>query len=328
MTEPRDELLERYAEAIAQDPRRPSERVRNAAHAHAQMLRDQAAVINRAQGIAPTKPAANQPQWTLSLVASLAVVGLAGLLYVQINQGAPEDREIALGTPTPSHVPAPVLAPDPTVSARADTGQAPSPKSTKQPPPAAPPVSNQPAQDATQATANVATPRVYSAAPAEADAGISAKATGKSTEQIASAVTERNSRSEARAESAARAVPAAPAVVAAAAPPPPPAADTQRRAHGLTVGTATAQLLEAARTGDISTLQEVLTQGVAINTRDHNGNTALMLAVRHRQAAAVRKLLDMGADTSLLSKEGLTALRIAEQMGFADIARLLEAEKR
>ena len=314
MTEPRDELLERYAEAIAQDPRRPSERVRNAAHAHAQMLRDQAAVINRAEGIAPTKPAANLPQWTLSLVASLAVVGLAGLLYVQINQGAPEDREIALGAPTPSHLPAPVLAP--------------SPKSTKQPPPAAPPVSNQPAQDATQATANVATPRVYSAAPTEADAGISAKATGKSTEQIASAVTERNSRSEARAESAARAVPAAPAVVAAAAPPPPPAADTQRRAHGLTVGTATAQLLEAARTGDISTLQEVLTQGVAINTRDHNGNTALMLAVRHRQAAAVRKLLDMGADTSLLSKEGLTALRIAEQMGFADIARLLEAEKR
>ena len=42
MTEPRDELLERYAEAAAQDLRRPSERVRNAARAHAQMLRDQA----------------------------------------------------------------------------------------------------------------------------------------------------------------------------------------------------------------------------------------------------------------------------------------------
>ena len=77
MNQPRDELLERYADAVAQDPRRPSERVRNAACAHAQLLHDQTAAMLPAKNGAAARPAANQPQWTLSLVASLAVVGLA-----------------------------------------------------------------------------------------------------------------------------------------------------------------------------------------------------------------------------------------------------------
>ena len=99
MTEkPLDGLLERYAEAVAQDTRRRSDRVRTAAQAHAQMLRDQAAVVQRVEGAAPPKPEANRSQWTISLVASLAVVGLAGSLYVQIDRGTSEDRDAALGT--------------------------------------------------------------------------------------------------------------------------------------------------------------------------------------------------------------------------------------
>lgn len=93
------------------------------------------------------------------------------------------------------------------------------------------------------------------------------------------------------------------------------------------MGSAAALFLEAARTGNMPALQEQLAQGMAVNTRDPNGNTALMLAVRHRQAAAVRKLLDSGADTTLLNKDGSTALHLANQMGFADMAQLLQAPR-
>lgn len=102
MNQPRDELLERYADAVAQDPRRPSERVRNAACAHAQLLHDQTAAMLPAKNGAAARPAANQPQWTLSLVASLAVVGLAGLMYLQIDRSTQQDREIAMGAAAPS----------------------------------------------------------------------------------------------------------------------------------------------------------------------------------------------------------------------------------
>ena len=186
MTEPRDELLERYAEAVAQDLRRPSDRVRNATRAHAQMLRDQAAVAQRAESATPAKPAANQPQWTFSLVASLAVVGLAGLMYLQIDRGASEDREVAMGTPAPS----PTLP-----AARTDTAQAPRAASPPaSPAPAAiaghkempPSPAVQPLKDSVQITANVATIPAYSAPPAEANA--EPKTMDKSTEQLAGAV--------------------------------------------------------------------------------------------------------------------------------------------
>ena len=303
MTEPRDELLERYAEAVAQDPRRPSDRVRNAARAHAQMLRDQAAQVKRAHYAAPTKPAANQPQWTLSLVASLAVVGLAGLLYVQIDRGAPQDREIALGAPAPSHVPSPSPSPssNSAQSARTDTAQASPPRPTapaaqarqrSQPEVilAAPSAPIPTVQDAAQAVANATPPRVYSAVPAEADSHPAAKMPSKATGQIASADSGRDAELQTRAESATR---------------------------------ASAQFLHAARVGNIATIHKLLAQGVAVDARDDGGNTSLMLAVTHRQAQVVRKLLDSGADASLVNASGLTALQLAKQQGFADIVQLL-----
>ena len=95
---PLGKLSELYAETGAQVTRRPPDRVRNTARAHAQMLRDQAAVVQRVEGAAPPKTAANRSQRTISLVASLNVVYLAGLLYAQLDRGTPEDRDAALGT--------------------------------------------------------------------------------------------------------------------------------------------------------------------------------------------------------------------------------------
>lgn len=345
MTEPRDELLERYAEAVAQDPRRPSERVRHAARAHAQMLRDQAAEVKRMEGTATPKTAANQPQWTYSLVASLAVVGLAGLLYVQIDRGAPEDREIALGAPIPSQAPAPLSPPNPSPSERMDSAQV-SPK--QQPAPAAhtrqrqnekavaeaataaataraavPPAANQPVQDAAQTMANVATSRAHSAPPVEVDAS-PAKVTSKATGHVASTESLRDAKSEVTMAPAAP-TPAAPAF-AAAAPPPPPAAP--RHAREMAAGiVAKAPFLDAVRSGHTETVQKLLTQGVAINARDENGNTALMVAVAHRHTPLVRMLLDRGADPALVNQEGLTALRLASQMGLADMVQLLQTSR-
>jgi hypothetical protein len=314
MTEPRDELLERYAEAAAQDPRRPSERVRHAARAHAQMLRDQASETKRAEDSAPTRTAANQPRWTISLVASLAVVGLAGLLYVQIDRGEPQDSEIALGAPSPSAIPAPT-----------------SPTALSAPP----------AQNAAPALAKAAPPRVYSTVPTEA-APHTAKQTHMAAEQIASAdAAVRETTNEARAESAVRAataqmrapatpaatapakLAAAPAAVAAA----PAMADISRSRQAMVVDTAAAQLLQAARGGQVETVQKLLAQGVAINTRDDKGNTALILAVTYRQPNVVRILLDRGADPALVNNEGMTALRLASLMEMPEMVQLLQTPR-
>ena len=91
--------------------------------------------------------------------------------------------------------------------------------------------------------------------------------------------------------------------------------------------TPSALFLDAARTGNTEALQQLLAQGVAINTRDANGNTALTVAVRQRQAPIVRALLEMGADTRLTNREGLTALQLANQLGLADMVELLQASR-
>lgn len=289
MNQPRDELLERYADAVAQDPRRPSERVRNAACAHAKMLRDQAAVVQQAQSGAADRPAANQAQWTLSLVASLAVVGLASLMYLQIDRSTPQDREIAMGAAAPS--------------------------------PTNPPTA-------------VATHQEKSANPVLPPPKVATQTgASKAAEQFADASARVDAKREVRAESSGRMaqsnrstaltpatppVMAAPPAYSAPAPAPSPAPATAKD-----VATTAIPLLEAARAGNTPALQELLAQGAPINARDDNGNTALMLAVRYRHATTVRKLLDLGADTGLLNHEGLTALQIAQQMGFADIAETL-----
>lgn len=289
MNQPRDELLERYADAVAQDPRRPSERVRNAACAHAQLLHDQTAAMLPAKNGAAARPAANQPQWTLSLVASLAVVGLAGLMYLQIDRSTQQDREIAMGA----------AAPSPTNPATAVATHQEKSANPVVPPP----------KVATQTGAS------------------------KATEQFADASARVDAKREVRAESSGRMaqsnrstaltpatppVMAAPPAYSAPAPAPSPAPATAKD-----VAPTAIPLLDAARTGNTTALQELLAQGAPINARDDNGNTALMLAVRYRHATTVRKLLDLGADTGLLNHEGLTALQIANQMGFADIAETL-----
>ena len=286
MTKPRDQLLERYADAVAQDPRRPSDRVRNAVRAHAQMLRDQAAAVQRVEAAASTpRPAANLPQWKLSMVASLVVVGLAGLLYVQVDRGAHEDREMALGVPAPA-------------TAGPARIQEPAAAQTAKPQPTAPAnASDNAALKATQP-------------------GKRAQPPNESAEAVADATSTKSGPDFA--------VPA-PAPAAKAMTPPPLSA--MRSSGRLTNTTAANQeFLAAVQTGQTDTVQQLLAQGMPVNARFDNGNTALMLAVIHRQEELVKLLLSQGADTSLVNQQGMTAVQIANQMGFADIAKRIRPD--
>ncbi len=90
-----DELVRRYREASEQDDARPGAHVRNAVRAHAQMLATATAPLPALP--APSRTAANQSRWKISALATVAVVGLSGLLMLQFQRGTPEEQEIAYG---------------------------------------------------------------------------------------------------------------------------------------------------------------------------------------------------------------------------------------
>lgn len=347
MTKPRDELLERYGDAVAQDPRRPSDGVRNAARAHAQMLRDQAAAVQQIEGNAPTtKPAANQSQWTLSLVASLAVVGLVGLIFVQIDRGTTDEREAGLGLATPGPAPSPTESPN--------VANAPAPINASAATVARKEVSNRlkpntapvpsPVQDAAKSTDPLEARHTEAAIPF-AETKAPARADKKMTDTVAGAVAPQVARMQGIGESATRIAPAAravappPAAPAPIAPPGPapsvaaatanisaaPLPESHQRARQMPATTPSTVFLEAARLGKNEVLQQLLAQGVDIDTRDDTGNTALMLAVRHRQVSVVRTLLASGANTRLTNHDGMNALQLANGLGLTDMVQLLQS---
>ena len=67
-------------------------------------------------------------------------------------------------------------------------------------------------------------------------------------------------------------------------------------AHALYAQSPDTALLEAARAGDLSRIQQLLTDGADPNAADSNAATALMWAVHSGNLAAARYLIDYGAD--------------------------------
>lgn len=315
MSEPRDELMERYADAVAHDASRPSARVRDAVLSHARLLAEsRCADAAAATVVKPGTNAANQSKWTMSLVASVVLVGFTGLMVVQIDRGTPADREVALGNPRQS-ASIPVVATAPVVSTAPEQNVviAVAPKRTLTPAPAPRPL---PAGEATTARQEV-----------HQDA----------TGQVASSI----ENSERRVPMAPQAMADSMASVAAQkalappafetdAPPAPPAqpAPLVAAARSRELGTNKAvarptAFFEAARTGQVATIDTWLKNGVPVNTRDNNGDTALMIAVAHQQVAVVKKLLAMGADPSLINRHGQTAMELARGLQRPDLVEML-----
>jgi ankyrin repeat protein len=81
----------------------------------------------------------------------------------------------------------------------------------------------------------------------------------------------------------------------------------------------------AARSGEVSVLNEFIKAGFPINARNNQSYTALMVAAYQGQQVAVQTLLDEGADACLRDKRGHTALMGAVIKGEWRIAKLLYA---
>ncbi|MBI3583277.1 MAG: ankyrin repeat domain-containing protein [Nitrospinae bacterium] len=81
--------------------------------------------------------------------------------------------------------------------------------------------------------------------------------------------------------------------------------------------------IEAAKRNDVSAIEALLQKGVDINTKDTDGNTALIWASRNGQKACIQKLVEKGATIDEKNGIGETALIIASRSGYKDIVELL-----
>jgi hypothetical protein len=86
---------------------------------------------------------------------------------------------------------------------------------------------------------------------------------------------------------------------------------------------AATQLLQSAKTGDLSRVRDLLSRGVAVDAADRRGMTPLMWAAAGGHTEVVRQLLDGGAAVDRRAADGTTALMLAAANGFTDIVRAL-----
>ncbi len=82
-------------------------------------------------------------------------------------------------------------------------------------------------------------------------------------------------------------------------------------------------LHRAADTGDVAGIADALRAGAAVDERDADGRTALLVATRARQTEAVRALLDAGADVDLQDDILDNPFLYAGAEGLLDILRLV-----
>ena len=80
---------------------------------------------------------------------------------------------------------------------------------------------------------------------------------------------------------------------------------------------------DLARKGDAEGLGALLKGGLAVDARDANGNTLLMLASYHGKNEVVKLLLKSGATVDLRNDKGQTPLGGVAFKGYAEIATLL-----
>ena len=339
-----DELTQRYREASEQEDARPGAHVRAAVRAHAQML---AAAPLPTTPAAPSPVAANQSHWKITALATVAVVGLTGLLLLQFQRGTPEEQEIAYGqrrAEAPARAQPSAAAPP----APAPAAEAPSAA------PAAPPVPQSRARDeaspsARSAAQKPAAPAQGQAAPLaktapapgiqEAESPTAAGAAGAVSGFPASPplATDRSSvagsaapavpsapsapRGEMRERFAVQAAPAAPAAPAAGAAVPPPPAAAPAAAAETSRSAAPVQALPAPkavlRRQDSSAADNSL---AAAAPRAVSGGSSelpddLREAARTGHALQVESLIRQGAPIDARDNAGRTALMLAAMNG-------------
>ena len=81
-------------------------------------------------------------------------------------------------------------------------------------------------------------------------------------------------------------------------------------------------VLEAAEAGDTDTLSTLL-EGVSIDSRGEDGDTALHIGCLHGQMGVVEECLKRGADVNVCDEDGSTPLHDAAAGGYVEIVGAL-----
>lgn len=79
---------------------------------------------------------------------------------------------------------------------------------------------------------------------------------------------------------------------------------------------------DAVSHGDVQTVRTLLAQGADVDSRDHFGQTALMLAAHAGHREIVETLIAHRANLDITAKFGLSALMLAIVAGHVEIANL------
>jgi hypothetical protein len=80
----------------------------------------------------------------------------------------------------------------------------------------------------------------------------------------------------------------------------------------------------AAATGDLRTVEQLLSRGLPVNARNEDGSTALYGAAVEGQMPVIRYLVEHGADVNIKNNFASTALGAAREMNRAEAIRYLE----
>ncbi|WP_404952892.1 ankyrin repeat domain-containing protein [Streptomyces sp. 147326] len=84
-------------------------------------------------------------------------------------------------------------------------------------------------------------------------------------------------------------------------------------------------LLDGVRAGDAAAVSAALAAGAAVEARDEQLHTPLLLAALGDHVAAAAVLLAAGADPELADQDGVTSYEHAVRRGFEGMARILRA---
>jgi hypothetical protein len=273
-----DEVDALYRRASARDASRPSESVRRAVLDHAAQLAVKRTGATDSARSGTWLRAKRQAWWMPAALGTLAAAALAGFLVIP-QYLWPQGPINPASSPAPATTPAGDAKTQNVVVSAAK---------------------RMPAEGRNRQSLQEAA-REQSAAGAPSVAG---KPSAPTAQSVPSAPSEQgNAQPAAR---SARSVASGTSALSYSSPPQPASFTSAAR----TMDPA-AQLRQAAESGNVPAMQDLLAKQPVIDARDASGRTALMLATLHGRTEAVDVLLSAGADPNAADARGTTPLQAA-----------------